>query len=185
MMVSLPSGVITRAAMRGVQPRQRLDVEMIVVAVRDQHDIDRRQRVERDAGIVDALRPDEARTARRAPTTPGRSGCSGRRSAAASSHGRQRKCASRARRPAPAACRCGGSARVRPLRPVPRRDTSAWSERLRQAFRRHAVRHRRSACRRNGRRPGRRSSAPLAPRRPNTPATAPRAANPAKKRRRS
>ena len=47
-------------AMRGGEPRQRRDIEMIVVAVRHQHDVDRRQVGKRDAGIVDPLRPDEA-----------------------------------------------------------------------------------------------------------------------------
>ena len=46
--------------MRGRESRQRRDIEMVVVAMRHQHGIDRRQRVERDAGIVHPLRPGEA-----------------------------------------------------------------------------------------------------------------------------
>ena len=42
------------------QPRQRRDIEMVVMAVGHQHRIDRRQRVERDAGIVDPFRPGKA-----------------------------------------------------------------------------------------------------------------------------
>ena len=44
---------------RGRKPRQRRDIEMVVMAMRDQHEVDRRQRLEGDAGIVDAFRPDE------------------------------------------------------------------------------------------------------------------------------
>ena len=47
-------------AMRGGEPRQRRDIEMIVVGVRHQHDVDRRQVGEGDAGIVDPFRPDVA-----------------------------------------------------------------------------------------------------------------------------
>jgi hypothetical protein len=39
--------------------RQRRDVEMIVMAMRHQHDIDVRQRLERDTGIIMTLRPGE------------------------------------------------------------------------------------------------------------------------------
>jgi hypothetical protein len=44
----------------GGQARQRRHIEVIVMAVRHQHRIDRRQGVERDAGVVDPLRPGEA-----------------------------------------------------------------------------------------------------------------------------
>ena len=138
MMVSLPSGVITRGRCAACEPRQRLDVEMIVVAMRDQHDVDRRQRVERDARIVDALRPERSSPARRAATTPDRSGCSALRSAAASWRGRQRRCAIPAHRRAPAAGRCRGSAPIRAILPVAVRDTSAAA--IGEALRRRAVR---------------------------------------------
>jgi hypothetical protein len=46
--------------MRRRQPRQRRDIEMIVVAVRDQRDIDRRQVRKIDARIIDPLRPEQA-----------------------------------------------------------------------------------------------------------------------------
>ena len=49
----------SRVELRG-EARQRLDVEMVVVAMRDQHDVDRRQGVERDAGIVHPDRPEKA-----------------------------------------------------------------------------------------------------------------------------
>ena len=48
-----------RAMGRG-EPREGRDVEVVVVIMRDQHRVDCRQRVERDAGIVDALGPGEA-----------------------------------------------------------------------------------------------------------------------------
>ena len=81
------------------------------MAVRHQHDVDRRQRVERNAGIVVTLRAGPTRTARRAPTTPDRPGCSARRSGSASwrdrrtttapcrRHARRRRIGIRARRP--------------------------------------------------------------------------------------
>ena len=47
-------------AMRGVQARERLDVDLVVVAMRDQHHVNGWQRLERDAGIVDAHGPEEA-----------------------------------------------------------------------------------------------------------------------------
>ena len=47
-------------AMRRGEPRQRVDIEMIVMAVGHQHDVDGRQIRERDAGIVHALRSDGA-----------------------------------------------------------------------------------------------------------------------------
>lgn len=50
--------------------RQRRDVEMVVVAVRHQHDIDPGQFIECDAGIVVPLRPGEAE--RRGPHRPDR-----------------------------------------------------------------------------------------------------------------
>ena len=50
------------------EPRQRRDIEMIVVPVRDQHDVDLRQLLERDAGIVVPLRPRPAD--RREPHRP-------------------------------------------------------------------------------------------------------------------
>ncbi len=59
--VILDDGVVAErrddAAMefRG-EARQRFRVEMVVVTVRHQHDVDRRQRVERDARIVHAHR---------------------------------------------------------------------------------------------------------------------------------
>ena len=46
-------------AMRGGEPRQCLDIQMIVVCVRYQDDIDRRQVGEGDARIVHAFRPGE------------------------------------------------------------------------------------------------------------------------------
>jgi hypothetical protein len=47
-------------AVRRCYPRQSADIEMIVVAVRHQDDIDRRQIGKRDAGVVNALWPDKA-----------------------------------------------------------------------------------------------------------------------------
>src|SRR6266851_4609663 len=47
-------------SMRGCQPRQSSKIEMIVVAVRHQHDIDRRQLCKDDTWIVDPFRPDKA-----------------------------------------------------------------------------------------------------------------------------
>ena len=108
-----------RVELRG-EPRQRLDVEMVVVAMRHQHDVDRRQRVERDARIVHADRPEEAHRRDALATTPDRSGCSARRSAAASSHGPHRRAAIPARRRAPAAGRCTGSAPRPAIRPSAR-----------------------------------------------------------------
>ena len=46
-------------AMRGCYSRQSTDVKMIVVAVRHQHDVDRRQISKGDARIVNALWSDE------------------------------------------------------------------------------------------------------------------------------
>jgi len=46
-------------AMRGRYPRQGADIEMIVVAVRHQHDIDRRQIGKSNARVVNALWSDE------------------------------------------------------------------------------------------------------------------------------
>ena len=57
---SLPSGVTTRGAKFCRKPRQRRDIEMIVMTVRDQHDVDLRQLLERDAGIVVPLRSGKA-----------------------------------------------------------------------------------------------------------------------------
>ena len=57
-------------AMRGRQPRQRGDIEMIVVSVRHQHDIDRRQVRKADARVVHAFGPDE--TERRGALRPNR-----------------------------------------------------------------------------------------------------------------
>ena len=68
MVTSLPSGVITRGENFSVQLRQRRDVEMVVMAVRHQHDVDLRQRVEGDAGIVVPLRPGKRH--RRGPHRP-------------------------------------------------------------------------------------------------------------------
>ena len=45
----------------GGESRKRRDVEVVVVPVRDQHGVDRRQRVEGDPGIVDPLRSGKAR----------------------------------------------------------------------------------------------------------------------------
>ena len=56
MVRSLPSGVITRGENLAASFRERRDVEMVVVAVRDQYDVDLRQGVEVDAGIVVPLR---------------------------------------------------------------------------------------------------------------------------------
>ena len=61
MMVSLPSGVMTRGRCAAASRDKRRNIEMIVVAVRHQHGIDRRQVGKGDAGIVDPLRPDEAK----------------------------------------------------------------------------------------------------------------------------
>ena len=47
-----------------VDAGQRLDVEMVVVVVRDQHDVDARQVRKGDAGLVDALGADEGQRAR-------------------------------------------------------------------------------------------------------------------------
>src|ERR1700730_8823459 len=54
-------------SMCACQPRQSSKIEMIVVAVRHQHDIDRRQVCKDDTWIVDPFRPDKAerRRARR------------------------------------------------------------------------------------------------------------------------
>ncbi len=46
-----------------VQPRQRLDVEMVVVIVRDQDGVDARQVVEGHTRFIDAARADEAERA--------------------------------------------------------------------------------------------------------------------------
>ena len=47
-------------AVRGCYPRQSTDVEMVVVAVRHQHGVNRRQISKRDAGVVNTLWPDKA-----------------------------------------------------------------------------------------------------------------------------
>src|ERR1700692_2587008 len=59
------NGVITERrddahTMGAREPRQGHDIEMIVMAVRYQHDIDRRQILKCDTRIVDALWPDKA-----------------------------------------------------------------------------------------------------------------------------
>src|SRR5271163_4053997 len=46
-------------AMRFGEPRQRRDIEMVVVRVRDENDVDRRQVSKGDARIVDTFRPGE------------------------------------------------------------------------------------------------------------------------------
>ena len=43
----------------GMQQRQRLDVEMVVMVMRDQHSVDLRQVGEGDARRIHALRTDE------------------------------------------------------------------------------------------------------------------------------
>ncbi len=47
-----------------MQAGQRFDVEMVVMVMRDQHRIDRRQRLERDAGRVDPLGAEKRQRAR-------------------------------------------------------------------------------------------------------------------------
>ncbi len=47
-------------AMRGCDPRQRDDIKMIVVAVRHQYDVDRRQVGKCNTWIVDPFRSDKA-----------------------------------------------------------------------------------------------------------------------------
>src|SRR4030081_782081 len=48
MMVSLPSGANTRGRMDGGEAGQRRQIEVVVVAMRDQHGVDRRQGLESD-----------------------------------------------------------------------------------------------------------------------------------------
>ena len=170
--VSLHDGVVAERRddarpMRGREARQRLGVEMVVVAMRDQHDVDRRQRVEGDAGIVDALRPGEAH--RRDALRPDRidQDVAARRSAAAASRGPHRRCAIPAPRRARAAGRCRGSAPMSGHSAFSRPDTSAARSRGSSAASRA---DRRSACRRNDPTPARRSSAP----RPSAGRTRPR-----------
>ena len=156
MVTSLPSGVITRGARISRRACDSVgDVEMIVVAVRHQHDVDRRQRVERDAGVVAALRPGPARPARRAPTTPDRPGCSARAvwisQLAWPTNDKPHPVAGR---PAPAGCRHAGSA------PIPARPAAAGRGRTASAARREATsaarhRDRKTAFRRNDRKAAR------------------------------
>ena len=88
MIVSLPSGVICAALCSPAARFERRDVEMVVVIVGDQHEVDRRQILEGDAGRVHPLRPGEAERAGRARPRPDRSGCSGPPSGSACSRGR-------------------------------------------------------------------------------------------------
>ena len=60
------------ASMRGRESRQRRDIEMVIMAMRHQHRVDRRQRVECDARIVHPFRPDESK--RRGALRPQRVG---------------------------------------------------------------------------------------------------------------
>ncbi len=134
--------------------RQRRDVEMIVMAMRHQHDVDRRQRVERNAGIVVTLRSGPAE--RRGPLRPHRI-----------DQDVQPRCLDQpagvtderqphlvAGRRAAAACRRKGSApsRARPAAAGRCRTASAAPHPAISAARR---RDRKNACRRNDRRPGR------------------------------
>ena len=124
------------------------------MTVRHQHDIDMRQRVEGDAGIVDAASDRQTKSVRPVSTRRDRPGCSAQRSGSASSHGRRRTAAPCRHRRAAAACRHVGSA------PIPARRCAAAVGRTASAGPRQATsaarrRDRKSARRRNDRRRGR------------------------------
>ena len=140
-----------------VKPRQRLDVEVVVMTVRHQHDVDRRQRFERNAGIVDPHRSHEAdrRDALRPDRVDQDVEARGLQKPARVAHVREP--------PLGAIHACGRRIAIRARRPVRARAPSRGSCTSGTAWSRSSAAmstDRRTACRRNGRRRARRSSAP-------------------------